>query len=399
MRTDDRGRWPLYQSYLTGTNAAYLDSLYKSYKDNPKAVAPDWRQSFDTLRSVSITTSREDSPSDNDYTYHNEQWGTTEARKQSAVLRLINAYRSRGHLIARNDPLQLEVHNPPDDFDLGFQGLSSEDVDTLFDTGSLSVRQKMTLREIIDFCDAVYCGPIGIEYMHISRMEEKRWLQARLETMPVRPPETPEVRCEILKQLSAAEGLERYLHTRYVGQKRFSLEGGETLIPLLSELIQRAGANGVREVVIGMSHRGRLNVLANILGKSPAELFDEFEGRYTSASGNTDTGDVKYHQGFSSDVETSGGSVHLALAFNPSHLEIIGPVVEGSVRARQERYIAASTETMDRRRDEGKQRVLPVLIHGDAAFAGQGVVMETLNMSSTRWLNSRDCQQPDWIHH
>ena len=324
MRTDDRGRWPLYQSYLTGTNAAYLDSLYKSYKDNPKAVAPDWRQSFDTLRSVSITTSREDSPSDNDYTYHNEQWGTTEARKQSAVLRLINAYRSRGHLIARNDPLQLEVHNPPDDFDLGFQGLSNEDVDTLFDTGSLSVRQKMTLREIIDFCDAVYCGPIGIEYMHISRMEEKRWLQARLETMPVRPPETPEVRCEILKQLSAAEGLERYLHTRYVGQKRFSLEGGETLIPLLSELIQRAGANGVREVVIGMSHRGRLNVLANILGKSPAELFDEFEGRYTSASGNTDTGDVKYHQGFSSDVETSGGSVHLALAFNPSHLEIIG---------------------------------------------------------------------------
>ena len=384
MRTDDRGRWPLYQSYLTGTNAAYLDSLYKSYKDNPKAVAPDWRQSFDTLRSVSTATGREDSPSDNDYTYHNEQWGTTEARKQSAVLRLINAYRSRGHLIARNDPLQLEVHNPPDDFDLGFQGLSSEDVDTLFDTGSLSVRQKMTLREIIDFCDAVYCGPIGIEYMHISRMEEKRWLQARLETMPVRPPETPEVRCEILKQLSAAEGLERYLHTRYVGQKRFSLEGGETLIPLLSELIQRAGANGVREVVIGMSHRGRLNVLANILGKSPAELFDEFEGRYTSASGNTDTGDVKYHQGFSSDVETSGGSVHLALAFNPSHLEIIGPVVEGSVRARQERYIAASTETMDRRRDEGKQRVLPVLIHGDAAFAGQGVVMETLNMSSTR---------------
>ncbi|GIT25461.1 MAG: hypothetical protein CM1200mP41_15050 [Gammaproteobacteria bacterium] len=192
------------------------------------------------------------------------------------------------------------------------------------------------------------------------------------------------MRCEILKQLSAAEGLERYLHTRYVGQKRFSLEGGETLIPLLSELIQRAGANGVREVVIGMSHRGRLNVLANILGKSPAELFDEFEGRYTSASGNTDTGDVKYHQGFSSDVETSGGSVHLALAFNPSHLEIIGPVVEGSVRARQERYIAASTETMDRRRDEGKRRVIPVLIHGDAAFAGQGVVMETLNMSSTR---------------
>ena len=384
MRTDDRGRWPLYQSYLTGTNAAYLDSLYETYENDPQAVATDWRQSFDTLRYESVTTNRDSLPNGNVYAYHDEQWGTAEARKQSAVLRLINAYRSRGHLIARNDPLQLAITNPLEDFDLGFQGLSSEDLDTLFDTGSLSVRQKMTLREIIDFCDTVYCGPIGIEYMHISRMEEKRWLQARLETMPVRPLESAEVRCEMLKQLSAAEGLERYLHSRYVGQKRFSLEGGETLIPLLSELIQRAGANGVREIVIGMSHRGRLNVLANILGKSPAELFDEFEGRYTSASGNTDTGDVKYHQGFSSDVDTPGGVVHLALAFNPSHLEIIGPVVEGSVRARQERYIAASFETMDRRRDEGKQRVIPVLIHGDAAFAGQGVVMETLNMSSTR---------------
>jgi 2-oxoglutarate dehydrogenase E1 component len=384
MRTDDGSRWPLYLSYLTTANAAYLDSLFETYEVDPGSVTADWRASFDSLPTKPLQRHSPEQRIGNGYSYDNESWGTEEARKQSAVLRLINAYRSRGHLIAQNDPLQLRVIERAEDFDLNFQGLSPSDLDTVFDTGSLFARKAMTLSEIIDFCELVYCGPVGIEYMHISRMEEKRWLQARLETIPVRPVAEDQTRSTMLRQLTAAEGLERYLHTRYVGQKRFSLEGGETLIPLLSELVQRAGDNNIKEVVIGMTHRGRLNVLVNLLGKSPAEIFDEFEGRYTSASGNTDTGDVKYHQGFSSDIQTPGGLVHLALAFNPSHLEIIGPVVEGSVRARQERYRPPNIDTAERSGEDGKGRILPVLIHGDAAFAGQGVVMETLNMSNTR---------------
>ena len=215
--------------------------------------------------------------------------------------------------------------------------------------------------------------PVGVEFMHISDTAEKRWLQNHLETDPVRPRPSADFKKHLLQRLTAAEGLERYLHTRFVGQKRFSLEGGEALVPALQELIQASGKVGVKEVVIGMAHRGRLNVLVNILGKSPGDLFSEFEGKIETNGADINTGDVKYHQGFSADVNTPGGTVHVALSFNPSHLEIINPVVEGSVRARQ-----------DRRGDEEKNQVMPVLIHGDAAFAGQGVVMETLNMSNTR---------------
>ncbi len=228
----------------------------------------------------------------------------------------------------------------------------------------------MTLRDLIKALRDTYCSNIGVEFMYISDPAQKRWIQQRLESIRSTPTFTAEQKRHILERLTAAEGLERYLHTKYVGQKRFSLEGGESFIAAMDELVQRAGATGVQEIVIGMAHRGRLNVLVNTLGKMPKELFAEFEGK---AASDLPAGDVKYHNGFSSDITTAGGPVHLSLAFNPSHLEIVNPVVEGSVRARQER-----------RGDKNGDTVLPVLVHGDAAFAGQGVVMETLNLAETR---------------
>jgi 2-oxoglutarate dehydrogenase E1 component len=207
--------------------------------------------------------------------------------------------------------------------------------------------------------------------MHISDNDEVEWIQKRVESVRGCAYYSAEKKCNILKDLIAADGLERYLGTRYVGQKRFSLEGGDSLIPMMKEIINKAGSNGVKELVIGMAHRGRLNVLVNVLGKEPHQLFQEFEGKVKYER----TGDVKYHLGFSSDVKTeSGAVVHLALAFNPSHLEIIGPVVEGSVRSR-----------LERRNDIAKKdTVVPIVLHGDAAFAGQGVVMETFNFSQAR---------------
>jgi 2-oxoglutarate dehydrogenase E1 component len=351
---------------LSGNNATWLETLYQRYLDDPDSVPPDWRATFARLPDVVAVPMAGTGTA---AVTGSGQWTAESARKQAGVLRLINAYRTRGHQIARLDPLGLIEPEPVPDLTLEHNGLSRDDLDTQFDTGSFAAARRLPLREIVHLCDQVYCGPIGSEYMYITSTPEKRWIQARLETNPVFPPDSREERLRILERLTAAEGLEKYLHTRYVGQKRFSLEGSESLIPSLSEIIQRAGGGGVKEVVIGMAHRGRLNVLVNILGKAPSELFSEFEGR-NNVSGS---GDVKYHQGFSSDIVTPGGQVHLALSFNPSHLEIIDPVVEGSVRARQER-----------RKDRERNTVLPVLIHGDAAFAGQGVVMETLNMSQAR---------------
>jgi 2-oxoglutarate dehydrogenase E1 component len=241
-----------------------------------------------------------------------------------------------------------------------------------FNTGSLYTQESMSLREILTFVQEVYCGNVGSEYMHITDTAQKRWIQERVEGHRAKPELSDQDRRWLLSLLTAGEGLEKYLHTRYVGQKRFSLEGGESLIPLLDELIQRAGANGIKEAAIGMAHRGRINVLVNTLGKPPGDLFDEFEGK-KKAPHETASGDVKYHLGFSTDLETSGGVIHLTLGFNPSHLEIINPVTQGSVRARQRR-----------RGDHTGDQVIPIVLHGDAAFAGQGVVMETLNMSQAR---------------
>ncbi|MBL8539127.1 MAG: 2-oxoglutarate dehydrogenase E1 component, partial [Betaproteobacteria bacterium] len=367
-------------SYLSGGNAAFIEDLYEQYLHDPDSVDPAWRQHFDTLarpaggREVAhgpivaafeaLARTRPSVPRQ-----AQEDLPTIE-RKQVSVLQLINAYRFLGVRHANVDPLGRAEKPYLPELDPAHYGFTTEDMGTTFNTGSLVGPDQLPLREIIKAVQETYCGSIGAEYMHITDTPQKRWIQAHLESVHGRPQYAPEFRRWLLERVTAAEGLERYLHTRFVGQKRFSGEGGESLTPLLDHMLQQAGAKGIQETVIGMAHRGRLNVLVNTLGKMPQDLFAEFEGKHSQA---LLSGDVKYHQGFSSGITTPGGPMHLTLAFNPSHLEIVNPVVEGSVRARQHR----------RHDIQGKQ-VLPVLIHGDAAFAGQGVVMETLNLSGTR---------------
>ncbi|RUQ38554.1 MAG: 2-oxoglutarate dehydrogenase E1 component [Candidatus Competibacteraceae bacterium] len=372
-------------SPLFGGNAAFIEELYESFLSDPESVSENWQQYFRNLqaqmqggRDVAHGPIRESfaqmalQPAAG--TGRAAVLSPVAAEKQASVLRIINAYRTRGHKAADLDPLQLRERPPVPELDPGYHGLSEADMGTLFNTGSLVAPSQCSLREILDLVRDVYVGTIGSEYMHINETAEKRWIQKRLEGQRARLDLSKEERRQLLHWLVAAEGLERYLHTRYVGQKRFSLEGGDSLIPMMDEIVQRSGAEGVQEIVVGMAHRGRLNVLVNIIGKSPNELFAEFEGK--RRVGNA--GDVKYHMGFSSDVETPGGPLHLALAFNPSHLEIVNPVVEGSVRARMERRRQPGAETPP------FNAVLPVLIHGDAAFAGQGVNMETFQFSQVR---------------
>jgi 2-oxoglutarate dehydrogenase E1 component len=365
-------------SPLYAANAPYLEELYENYLKNPKAVPAHWRDWFDRIQAgvpeqAIPEPSRPPAPAVRPPT---PDVGLTAeaakaAEKQAAVLELINAYRFRGHQKANIDPLHLYERPVILDLDPAFHGLTEEDLDKVFNTGTLVEFEQAPLRDILALIKKIYCDTIGAEYMHITETAEKRWIQDYLEGAGVNSKPSAELRRHILERLTAAEGLERYLHTKYIGQKRFSLEGGDSLIPLLDNLILHAGSKGVEEIVIGMAHRGRLNVLVNILGKLPRDLFMEFEGRHEAEDRRS--GDVKYHLGFSADVDTPGGPVHIALAFNPSHLEIIDPVVEGSVRARQQR-----------RRDWLGDEVLPVLIHGDSAFAGQGVVMENFNMSQSR---------------
>ncbi|MDU6442156.1 MAG: 2-oxoglutarate dehydrogenase E1 component, partial [Pantoea sp.] len=291
--------------------------------------------------------------------------------KQVKVLQLINAFRFRGHQHANLDPLGLWKQDRVADLDPAFHDLTDADFQESFNVGSFAIgKETMKLADLFDALQQTYCGSIGAEYMHINNTEEKRWIQQRLESVAGRAAFSSEEKKGFLKELTAAEGLEKYLGAKFPGAKRFSLEGGDALIPMLREMIRHAGKSGTREVVLGMAHRGRLNVLINVLGKKPQDLFDEFAGKHKDHLG---TGDVKYHMGFSSDVETEGGLVHLALAFNPSHLEIVSPVVMGSVRAR-----------LDRLDSPGSNQVLPITIHGDAAVIGQGVVQETLNMSQAR---------------
>ncbi len=305
-----------------------------------------------------------------DATASHDSHATEYERKQVRVVQLISAYRQRGHQQARLDPLELAERAPVPDLTLGFHELSEADLDTTFQVGTVYFgRAEATLGQIRSDLEATYCGQVGAEFMHIVDTEERHWIMSRMEAVRSAPEFSPQQRLNILRQLNGAEGLERSLGSKYPGTKRFGLEGGESLIPMMAEAIQRIGGYGAKEICIGMAHRGRLNMLVNILGKNPVDLFDEFEGRATYVG----SGDVKYHQGFSSNMMTPGGEVHLSLAFNPSHLEIVSPVVEGSVRARQ-----------DRREDAVGGSVVPIVIHGDAAFAGQGVVMETFQMSQTR---------------
>ncbi|MBU0621146.1 MAG: 2-oxoglutarate dehydrogenase E1 component [Gammaproteobacteria bacterium] len=359
---------------LSGGNNAFVEALYEDYLRDAASVPQEWRDYFDRLQSAE-THDVAHSPIRHGFLQlgarHVEKMQSPEeTRKQASVLQLINAYRFFGARIADLDPLKRHIKSEVAELTPSYYGLGDADMDTAFFTGSLVGGTRMTLREIMQRLRRIYCSSVGAEYMYISSIPHKRWIQARLEGAEGEMHYPVETRKRLLERLTAAEGLERYLHTKYVGQKRFSLEGGDTLIPLLDHMLQRAGAQGVKESVIGMAHRGRLNVLVNTLGKLPRELFAEFEGIHTE---HLASGDVKYHQGFSSDIPTPGGPMHLTLAFNPSHLEIVNPVVEGSVRARQHR-----------RGDVDGRQVLPILIHGDAAFAGQGVNQETFNLSQTR---------------
>lgn len=361
-------------SYLWGGNLDYIEAIYEDYLTNPDTVSADWATFFKSLAQgageISHTTIR-------DYflqlaknpVYSGGAVASTGNTKAIAVMQLIIAYRVYGHYAAKTDPLKLATIYERADLTLAYHGLTEADWDQTFAFPDFYAGKTMTLREIFQTLNAVYASSIGIEYIYIADEAERLWVQSRFEsTSKIALSFTQKKR--ILAKLTAAEGLEKYLGNKYVGQKRFSLEGGDVLIPMLDNIIQRAGDEyAANEVVLGMAHRGRLNVLLNIVGQPSRQLFDAFEGKIS----NGRSGDVKYHSGASSFIRTSIGHIHVVLAFNPSHLEIINPVVEGSVRARQVR-----------RQDSVGATVIPVLIHGDAAFAGQGVVMETLALSQTQ---------------
>jgi 2-oxoglutarate dehydrogenase E1 component len=373
-------------SYLFGGNAPYVEEMYEAYLDNPGSVPDNWRSYFDALQHVPaadgsdardvahapVVESFAQRAKANAFAVKASASELAVARKQVHVQSLIAAYRSLGARWADLDPLKRQERPKIPELEPAFYDLSESDMDITFSATNtyFTSAEQQTLREIVQALRETYCGSIGAEFMHITEPTEKRWWQQRLESIRSKPTFNADEKKHILDRLTAAEGLERFLHTKYVGQKRFSLEGGESFIASMDELVQRAGAKGVQEIVIGMAHRGRLNVLVNTLGKMPATLFAEFDH---TAKEDLPAGDVKYHQGFSSDVTSPGGPVHLSLAFNPSHLEIVNPVVEGSVKAR-----------LDRRGDAEGDTVLPIIVHGDAAFAGQGVVMETLALAQTR---------------
>ena len=370
-------------SHMAGANAAYVEELYETYLEDPQSVSENWRQIFDNLPKVDGVeletnhttiknqfrqlaalgpTARMSSPSVPSANVSDD--------RQVKVLQLINAFRFRGHQHANLDPLGLWKQERVRDLELSHHSLSEQDFDSVFNVGSYAIgKESMPLGELFKSLNRTYCGSIGAEYMHITDTEQKRWLQQKIESVQAKPEISRDEKLGLLKGLTAADGMEKYLGSKFPGAKRFSLEGGDALIPMLKGLITKAGTAGTKEVVIGMAHRGRLNVLVNVLGKNPSVLFDEFSGKHDDSLG---AGDVKYHAGFSSDFATPGGNVHLALAFNPSHLEIVNPVVMGSVRARLAR------------RNNDTNTVLPITIHGDSAIAGQGVVQETFNMSQTR---------------
>jgi 2-oxoglutarate dehydrogenase, E1 component len=367
-------------SLLFGGNAPFIEDLYERYLDEPSSVSPEWHDYFDKIRDgawdvphAPIVHAFEElarhpsraAPASSKTSIDIEQ-----ASKQAAVQLLISRYRMLGLRQADLDPLKRQQIIPLPELDPASYGLTETDMNTEFATGSLYNSPRLKLKDILQQLRDTYCRTLGAEFMYMTNTPQREWIREQLETTRARPVFSAEEKRFILERLTAAETLERYLNTRYVGQKRFSGEGGETLMPMLDLLIQKAGAKGVKEIVIGMAHRARLNVLVNTMGKMPSQLFGEFEGKVAQ---DLPAGDVKYHQGFSSNVITPGGPLHLSLAFNPSHLEIVNPVVEGSVRARQ-----------SRREDVSGETVLPVIIHGDAAIAGQGVNQEVLNMAQTR---------------
>ncbi|MEO6270566.1 MAG: 2-oxoglutarate dehydrogenase E1 component, partial [Lautropia sp.] len=378
-------------SYLFGGNAPYVEELYENYLNNPGSVGDAWRAYFDNMQAVPAADGSSDTrdvahaPIVQSFAERAKEGrlqpqvmggDAQSARKQVFVIQLISAYRILGSRYADLDPLKRRERPTIPELEPAFYDFSEGDHAHLYSAANTFFGfETAPLRDILQALRDTYCGSIGAEYMHITDPAAKRWIQERLESTRGKFGFNADKKKHILERLTAAEGLERYLHTKYVGQKRFSLEGSESFIAAMDELVQQAGAFGIQEIVIGLAHRGRLNVLVNVMGKMPNDLFKEFEGQHVNDLPN---GDVKYHQGFSSDISTPGGPVHLSLAFNPSHLEIVNPVVEGSAKARQVR-----------RGDKDGSQVMSVLVHGDAAFAGQGVVMETLNLTETRGYGTR----------
>ncbi|PKH06561.1 2-oxoglutarate dehydrogenase E1 component [Moritella sp. Urea-trap-13] len=370
----------LESSHLAGANQTYIEDLYEQFLADPDSVGEEWQTVFLGLPKVDNATKEVPHGPVKDYfirlakdtsRYATQVSDPHNDAKQVKVLQLINAFRFRGHQHANLDPLGIWTRERVQDLDPAYHSLSDADFDANFNVGSYAIGQEsMKLSDLYASLQKTYCGSIAAEYMHIVSTEEKRWIQSRLESVESSPEFEKQDKLRFLESLTAAEGLEKYLGAKFPGAKRFSLEGGDALIPMMKELIRRSGEQGIKEAVIGMAHRGRLNMLVNVLGKKPTDLFDEFAGKHSDVWG---AGDVKYHQGFSSDFNTPGGNVHLALAFNPSHLEIVNPVVMGSVRARQERLGSTNGD-----------EVLAITIHGDSAIAGQGVVAETFNMSQTR---------------
>ena len=367
-------------SHAAGVQSSYLESLYESYLEDSSSIPDDWKIYFDSLPQINggqedishqeiINRFKEEkvNPPINFISKESET-----NSQQVKVIQLIQAYRNRGHQKAKLDPLGLKPIRHSDVLDIGFHGLDVSDLSKVFNTDSLKIDKKSaTLSEIIQALEKIYCGTLGVEYNYISSLSERIWFQKRLEPNLGKLNFNSDEQKYILKRLSSAEGLAKFLASRYPGMKRFGIDGAESLIPLVDSLIQNCGIFGAEQICFGMAHRGRLNLLVNILGKSPKELFSEFEENFELEGASS--GDVKYHLGFSSNILTPNGEVHVSLANNPSHLEIVDPVVLGSVRGRQ-----------DRLNDKNKELVVPILIHGDASFSGQGVVMETLQMSQTR---------------
>ncbi|HSW94405.1 MAG TPA: 2-oxoglutarate dehydrogenase E1 component [Gammaproteobacteria bacterium] len=366
-------------SWLSGGSDEYLDELYDTWLKNPDELPAEWQDYFKQVGQAAKDVSHEDIQHYFMQLARQPNLSMVQGvdqnhqRLQEKVIDLITAYRSFGHLNADIDPLGLFRHPQNATLNLNYYGFTDADLNTSFDVDTFGglKKQTATLNEIYQALQKTYCRTIGIEYMHMADLAEVEWIRDRMEKEWPGFTPTREEKLRTLDRLVVADGLEKYIGFKYVGQKRFSLEGGDSLIPMLDTIVHRGAAKGMKEMVIGMAHRGRLNVLVNILGKAPADVFAGFEGKNIP---KTNSGDVKYHMGFSSDLKTEYGPVHLALAFNPSHLEIVAPVVQGSVRSRQRR-----------RKDTSQKEVMPIQIHGDAAFAGQGVVMETFNMSQARW--------------
>lgn len=386
-------------SYLKSANASYIDELYESYCRNPESVDPTWRYFFEGLElnglnglqptvpaSGGISSAQKSTPEPTSPAAASKPSvapqaaqasppvqmpvsGSTELSAEARVSELITSYREHGRLLAKMDPLSSPPESHPF-LELSRFGLSQEDLGKVFFAGRLIGLQPCPLSEIVTRLKETYCQSIGVEFTHIHDTTERDWLLSKMESSRNRENLDVETKKLILKRLSESETFERFLHTRYVAQKRFSLEGGESLIPTLDCIFEVGAELGADEFVVGMAHRGRLNVLCNTFGKKPEFIFTEFEGTY-KADTSMGEGDVKYHQGYSADIQTRRQKkVHLSLASNPSHLEFVNPVIEGGARAKQQL-----------RKDSERTKVVPISIHGDAAFAGQGVCYETINLS------------------